>query len=350
MIEVNSNTILDFAKLLIECGGVYEVQPDYTIVNKITGEKVMIRESKESKPLAIFHEGASVYDNVKWLNPFKESLGGSREREWFFNHITNICGAITKKVTKRIIEDGLKVKDDNYNQFPLMSSIKDKVDNTMLEEVEKLGSGAFVSIYYNKREKTAEAQTELFSDELHAAFPKFRKKSWEVFQTIFLEIFGSADLAEYKYKAKILDIPETEAKLTVYIALITHLGPYARDFLNKDLHEEELNQHLEVLEGYSKLYAWASVSNDNRSKNGQTISPFAPQRINPYAPCTPMQVVGNAQGQRLPPIGNPQMVKYDGLRFGIPFSTMMTRNVILPDQRTISSVPITSVGQNNNFK
>ena len=39
MIEVNAQTIVEFTKLLIECGGVYEVQPDYTIINKHTGEK-----------------------------------------------------------------------------------------------------------------------------------------------------------------------------------------------------------------------------------------------------------------------------------------------------------------------
>lgn len=272
MIEVNAQTIIEFTKLLIECGGVYEVQDDYTIINKLSGEKVMIMESKEAKPLAIFHEGASSYENVKWLNPFKESLGGSKEREWFFNLITNISGTLTKYVIHKIIEDGVKRKDDNYGSFTLMSKITDKIDETMLGEIEKLTGNALVSIYYNKREKVAEAQTELFNKELHDAFPKFRKKSWEVFELIFKEIFGSEDLSEYKYRAKLLDIPETEAKLAVAIALITHLGPFARDFLGKNLHEQELNQHFEVLEGYSKLYAWAAVNNDTQSK----YAPAAP--------------------------------------------------------------------------
>lgn len=283
MIEVNAQTIVEFTKLLIECGGVYEVQPDYTIINKHTGEKVMIMEAKDAKPLAIFHEGASSYENVKWLNPFKESLGGSKERDWFFNLICNISGIITKYVIHKIIEDGVKKKDDSYGSFALMAKIHDKVDETMLNEIEKLTSTALVSIYYNKREKVAEAQTELFSKELHDAFPKFRKKSWEVFQLIFQEIYGSDDLSEYKYRAKILDIPETEAKLAVAIALLSHLGPFAKDFLGKDLHEAELNAHFEVLEGYSKLYAWAAVGTDTTSRYATTsaVVPWNPVQT-PY--------------------------------------------------------------------
>ena len=283
MIEVNAQTIVDFAKLLIQCGDVYEVQDDYTIVNKPTGERVMIMEAKEAKPLAIFHEGASSYENVKWLNPFKESLGGSKERDWFFNFITSISGYLTKYIIHKIIEDCIKKKDDSYGAFALMSKIHDKADETMLAEIEKLTANSLVSIYYNKREKTTEAQTELFSKELHDAFPKFRKKSWEVFQLIFMEIFGSDDLSEYKYRSKILDIPETEGKLAVSIALISHLGPFAKDFLGKDLHEAELNAHFEVLEGYSKLYAWATVNNDTMSKSAAPVAPAPwPQPAAPY--------------------------------------------------------------------
>lgn len=321
MIEVNAQTIVEFTKLLIECGDVYEVQQDFTVNNRITGEKVMIMEAKDAKPLAIFHEGASSYENVKWLNPFKESLGGSKEREWFFNHITNISGFCTKYVIHRIIEDGVKKKDDSYGSFALMAKIHDKVDETMLGEIEKLTGSSLVSIYYNKREKVAEAQTELFSKELHDAFPKFRKKTWEVFQLIFQEIFGSDDLSEYKYRAKLLDIPETEAKLAVAIALISHLGPYAKDFLGKDLHEVELNAHFEVLEGYSKLYAWASVGSDSSSRYAPASAtiPWAPApqfnapMIQPYATQPQMAVAPTAATTET---GAIKMSAYRGI--GIP--------------------------------
>lgn len=280
MIEVTPQTIMDFTKLLIECGGVYEVQPDYTIKNRITGEQVLIADGKQAKPLMIFYEGASCNLDVVWLNPFKETLGHSKERDWFFGVITTVAGTLTRYIVMKLIDDGVKKKDDNYDQFALMSKINSKVDEQMLTEVDKLTASSFLSIYYNKREKIAEAQTELFGKEIREAFPKFRKKTWDVIETIFTEIFGSTDLSDYRYRAKLINIPETEAKLNVAVALLHAIDPFARDILGKELHSMELSQHLEVLEGYSRLYAWAPVNNDTKP----TVPAQAPWATNPYAP------------------------------------------------------------------
>lgn len=294
MVEVTNETVIQFTKLLIECGNVYEVQPDYTIKNRMTGETIMIAAAKDAKPLMIFHEGASSLQDVVWLNPFKECLGHSKSREWFFGVITTIAGVLTKYITRKLIEDGVKKNDDNYNQFALMSKIIDKVDATMLEEIDKLGPTVFVSVYYNKKEKLAEAQTELFSSELRDAFPKFRKKTWVVLETIFTEIFGSTDLADYRYRAKLLNIPETEAKLAVSIALIRQLGPFAKDFLGKDLHEQELSDHFDVLEGYSRLMAWAPVNNETSNKYASpTEVPWA-NAASPAPGMVPMSAIPGA--------------------------------------------------------
>ena len=277
MIEVTPATIMEFTKLLIECGNVYEVQPDYTVKNRLTGEQVQISNGKGVKPLCIYHEGATVNPNVAWLNPFKETLGVSREREWFFGLITTIPGTMMRIITERLIEDAVKKNDEDCSNFALMAKIIDKVDQTMIVEVNKIHASSYLSVFYNKREKVAEAQTELFSNELKEAFPKFRKKTWEVIEIIFSEIFGAIDLEQYRYRSKLINIPETEAKLAVSISLITALGPWARDVLGKDLHEQELNQHLEVLEGYSRLYAYAAVAQDTSNK-------YAPPSAAPWAP------------------------------------------------------------------
>ena len=277
MIEVTPATIMEFTKLLIECGNIYEVQPDYTIKNRLNGEQVQISNGKGVKPLCIYHEGATVNPNVAWLNPFKETLGVSREREWFFGLITTLPGMMIRIITEKLIEDAVKRVDDDCSNFALLSKIIDKVDQTMIMEVNKINASSYLSVFYNKREKVAEAQTELFGKELREAFPKFRKKTWEVIEIIFTEIFGSTDLEQYRYRSKLINIPETEAKLAVSVSLITAIGPWARDVLGKDLHEQELNQHMEVLEGYSRLYAYAAVAQDTSSK-------YAPPAAAPRAP------------------------------------------------------------------
>lgn len=305
MIEVTPQTIMDFTKLLIECGDVYEVQPDYTIKNKMTGETVQIVQGKQPKPLMIFHEGASCLNDVAWLNPFKENLGVSRERDWFFGVITTIGGVLTRYIMLKLIDDGVKKVDDNYDQFELMSKISSKVDEQMVNEVTKIGSSAFIRVCYNKKDKSAEAQTDLFGKEIHDAFPKFRKKTWEVIETIFEEIYGSTDLGDYKYRAKLINIPETEAKLAVSIAILKAVGPYARDILGKDLHENELEQHMEVLEGYSRLYAWAPVNQEVSNKQAQQTStpPWATQNSIVPLPTGNVPIPVTATGPSMLPFG-----------------------------------------------
>ncbi len=337
MIEVTPSTLMDFIKLIIECGGVYEVQSDYTVKKRNDNATVMIPNGKTSRPLMIFHENATINQDVAWLNPFKETLGVSREREWFLNFIAQVGGMFTKAIMLKLISDSVNKHDENYDQFKLMSKINDKVDKTMIEEVEKLSHHVFTSVYYNKREKTAEAQTELFDSELREAFPKFRKKTWEVIETIFIELFGSNDLSEYKYRAKLLDLPETEAKLTVAIALITAIGPLCRDILQRDLCEVELNQHLELLEGYSKIYAYANMATETSSKQlamSQQAAPWQQQAVPPYG------VAPQQTGYFMQPQPAYQPVMYQQQQQPIDLGTYGQPNELPPVASAENSIPM----------
>lgn len=273
MVSVDEQSLMRFSKLLIELGDIYELQDNMTIKNRYTDEVVSVVLGKKPIPIVLFKSGLSAGEYA-YLNPYKENQGKSKEREWFFNMLESCVGVLTKKLMHTIITDCTTKKDDNYNQFPLMCRIMDKADTTMLEEIEKITPQTFVSIYYNKSTKTAEAQTELFSDELKEAFPKFRKKTWEVIGILFKEFFGTEDLSEdYVYQAKILSIPETDAKLHVIISLIKAIGPLTKDVRGCDLHENELQEHLDILGGYSELYAWVNVASATNSKY-PTTSPF----------------------------------------------------------------------------
>jgi len=262
MIQVNEQTIQEFIKLLIEADGTHEVREDHTVYCKVTGQQITIALAKTEKPLAIWYSGAPCTTDVVWLNPFKELAGRYPEREWFFALLSLSVGRLTKLITMKVIDDCVKMTDDNYQEFALMSKVRSKVDEKTKEEVDKIGPAMFVSINYNKTKKTADAQTLLFDDQLKEAFPKIRKKTWEAIHEIFKTIYGDTQvpLEDFKYTSKNLNIPETEAKLNIVIALLTSLDPFATDILNQELHSAELQQHLEVLEGYAKLYEWAVVN------------------------------------------------------------------------------------------
>ena len=290
MIQVNEQTIQEFIKLLIEADGSHEVREDHTVFCKLTGQQVTIVLAKTEKPLAVWYSGAPCTTDVVWLNPFKELAGRYPEREWFFTLLSLGIGRLTKHIIMKVVNDCATMTDDNYNEFALMSKIRGKVDDKTKDEIDKIGPAMFVSINYNKTKKTAEAQTVLFDDALKEAFPKIRKKTWEAIYEIFKAIYGDTvtPLEDFKYTSKSLNIPETEAKLNIAIALFTALDPFAKDITNQDLHSAELQQHLEVLEGYAKLYEWAVVNRAEYPQQNINAGPAWNQtQANPYAAPNP---------------------------------------------------------------
>lgn len=67
------------------------------------------------------------------------------------------------------------------------------------------------------------------------------------------------------------------------------MDPWSRDLCGIDLHREELEEHLDALEGYAQLYAWVT----------QTVEKVAPQQtLAPWQQNTPMAY--NQQPQLVP--------------------------------------------------
>ena len=121
---------------------------------------------------------------------------------------------------------------------------------------------------------------------------------------MFKIIYGDTEvpLEDFKHTSKSLNIPETEAKLNIAIALLTALDPFAKDILNMDLHSAELQQHLEVLEGYAKLYEWAVVNRAEYPQQNISAGPAWNQtQVNPYA-------APNPYAQPMPQYMQPQPV------------------------------------------
>ena len=259
--QINQESIQQFIRLLIECGGVYTVnEENHTIINTITGQQIGVTLAKSSRPLAVWYEGAPSGAEVVWLNPFKENIGHSPAREWFYKMLGFTVGNITKNIILKVVHDCKEMADDNYNEFPLMNKVRACVDDKSYDEINQIPPISFLSISYNRTKKEAIAQTSLFSSEIQTAYPKIRVKTWQAIRGVFNEMLGDEQLADFKYTSKILDIPETEAKLHIFVAIVESLDPYSNDILNIDLHSAELREHLDFLPGYAKLYEWAVVN------------------------------------------------------------------------------------------
>ena len=153
MKEITKDTLLAFEKLLIEIGDVFKVQDNFTILNVGTDQPVTVVDGKKTKIVAFFYEGMPVSEDITVLNPFKECIGINRAREWFYNALSSLTALMLSQLMRKMLKDAVEKNDDNYNQFPLMSRIIGKVDETMLDELDKIRTLDLLSIYYNKKTK-----------------------------------------------------------------------------------------------------------------------------------------------------------------------------------------------------
>ena len=274
MKAITKDTLLDFETKLIELGELYKVNEDHTITSRATDQLVTVMDGKTSKTVVFFYEGMLMNKDLYIFNPFKESIGINPARDWFYGELNAIVGMMLKALMVRVVKDAVNKDDGNYKQFPLMSRIMDKVDEAMIDEIEKIRTLDLILIFYNKTKKTAEAQCAVLTDEYRQQHTKFRKKTWEVLEILIEAFLGTLEVSEtYNYTATLLNIPETDAKLHVIIGLVRTLHPWCRDITGLDLHIAELDEHLEALEGYAKLYAWVSQSSA-LSTATQSVAPW----------------------------------------------------------------------------
>lgn len=284
--EVSKQSLREFHKQLIELCGLYTLTDDNRILQD--GKPVTIPSGNREKELRLISDNMLIDQNIAYLNPLYETLGKSDEKIWLFNLITTAPGMIFKQILITVIENALDNKD-NPREYSLRSKINALIDAKTLDEINSINSNSFIHIYYMKKNKSATVQSEVFDPEYRAEFSKFRKKTWDAIEQVFTAIFGDPNELDnnYSYTATILSIPETECKLKVSAAVLRDLDQYSKDILNRDLHGAELCKHMELLEGYSALYAWAG---GNRTVTVTSPQP-QPQRTISAPPWGPAQGV-----------------------------------------------------------
>lgn len=256
--EINKTTIKEFEKLLIELGGFHELRDNGTIYRVSDGEQIAVPVGKQNLPIVLFEEGMPVGSDVVYLNPFSETMGVNRDREWFYDMLSKVLAGLIKGVVIGVCTTITEKKNAEYTVYPLVQKVLPFVDENFVKEVSKISLNDWFCIFYNKSRKTAEAQCAIFTNEFKAAHPKFRKKTWDGLEQFYLEIFRTTNLEEsYSYTSQTTGIPETDAKLNIVIGIVRDIAPYVKDILGVDLQYDKLVEHMANIEGYGKLYSWA---------------------------------------------------------------------------------------------
>jgi len=308
MIEVNKETIREFSKLLIEFGGFHKLNDDGTIVSATSGEAIAIPEGKHNYPLVLFDETKPCNPDVRYLNPFSETLGVNRDKEKFFSMLSTGAAALIKAIILQTTVNIVEKKDDNYDQYMLMSKVDQFIDDKSYDEFDSIQLTDYFEIFYNKSKKTAEAQCAIFTDDFKAAHPKFRKKTWSALENFYKVLFSDTAIETvYHYQSQLISVPETDAKLHIVITVAHDIDQYCKDLLDIDLHSDRLMEHLQYIEGYAKMYSWAMVRRAEPAAN----APVQTQTSNGSQPVVGLSSIPKNipfNGAAAPQVGNGAMM------------------------------------------
>ena len=277
---INQDSVYQFIKTIIESGDVYYVDEDTHYVMNVKNDKpVAIELNKKLMPMMVFGSKMLVGDHII-LNPIRDTIGTCPERQWFFNYVKLILGGMIQLSMKSIIQKIVEPDKDDQENYPLVALLApftDKVDTKTLNELKQLSPGDILQLFYHKKSKTAQYQTNLWDEEFCNGFgSKIRKKTWEVFREMlcgFLHVDSEDELSEnYKYTATIIGTQEADAVLHVFVKACGVLSDPIKLLTGKDIHAAELNDHITHLEQYYRLCSWcaSTVSKTEGNKKMQT--------------------------------------------------------------------------------
>ena len=296
MIEITEDSMIDFVKLLLEYANVFEVDENRVVRRRNEDNDPVAIEVVGGKtlPMRVFKEGDE-REGYAYLHPFKESCTNTSARSWFYHTVTDNVLVLLKKIMLKTMELAAGRSSDDPDQMKILQKIMENTDKTTVSEMEKINIKDLVTIAYNKKQKKACLYAFHLLPETQEKYPKIRKKTWQVIDTListFLDEDDFEDPEVLSFTATLLNIPETEAKLHVVISTLIRLEPYAKLFLDKDVHTDKLMEHIKLLSGYNKLHLYLNADNTMPMVAQQTVAP-----VNPIGTPFGQQVVFGGQQQ-----------------------------------------------------
>lgn len=265
------DNVFEFFKLLIEFGGVHYVNEDKYVCNTSNDEPVLININSKGMPLMVFHESMPAGEYAVF-NPLIEPLGSSAELAWFHKRNSLILGVMVKAMIRKAAEAALST-DKDYEKLEFIEPWFKSFDKKFLSELDKINATKFCRLYYHKKSKTAQLQTDLFDDETFTDVMKtFRKRSRDTIREMFTMFFGTDDVpSKYKHIAQNVAFLQADASIHVFVQAGEALSKYVRMLLGKSLNITKLKKHLGHIDEYHKKCMWYSPPSSNEEQKAQSM-------------------------------------------------------------------------------
>ena len=276
--------IARFGKILVEWGGVYMVDKDFSIVIEKSESPVVIKTKKGNLPLKLFVGDLDDRD-AAYLNIYVDTLGHTAEKDWFYSTRSLIAGNLIKRLILSIAEFAID-EDGNYpsDVIDIVAPYATNIDSKTIKEIKKLDANAYGTIVYSRPKRTAVLNTSILDNEFLEK-NHLRKKTIKVLQRMFMDLLGTEDPKEdYRYKATISGLQRTDAVLHIILKLSQNLNEFTMALLDIDLHPTEIEEHIQYLADYRKQCYWAAtgelVSEQKANKDKKDSDNWLPSRHN----------------------------------------------------------------------
>jgi hypothetical protein len=269
---MTSENAYQFVKSLVELGGIYYVDKDQIIRSTADDSPKGVRTGTPpvNKPIALFKVGMKVGDYVA-LNPFTDILGESKERAWFTTHLALFPGYALKHSIYKMVELGVSdSKGGGYKANKFISKWIDKMDQKLLDEIDRIPTKMWAVIFYDKSKKTAQLQCNLGYEEFREEYKnRIRKSSWSVLTDMvktFLQT-GTKKPESLMYESILLSMPKLDAIMHLLVDILKRMEVPLKEFGGIEVDVKGFESHLEHLEAYREALRWFSSATTSPDAN-----------------------------------------------------------------------------------
>ena len=276
---VTAENAYQFVKALGELGDIYYVDNELIVRQIATDEPagVNVGTPPVRRPIAVFKAGMKVGEYVA-LNPFTDVIGESKERSWFTAHMSLLPGHFIRAAIRNMISIGLsKNKGAGYKANKFISKWIEKMDDKLLEEVERIPNKMWAVIFYDRSHKTAQLQSNIGFEEYREDLKnKVRKGSWPIFNDMvrtFLQT-GNRKPESITYESVLLSMPKMDAIMHLLIDVLERMDVPLKEFTEFKYDLKMLKENLKHIEAFRETLRWfasATVSEDKSSIDDATI-------------------------------------------------------------------------------
>lgn len=285
MSEEKAN-VEEFVRYLISLGGIYNVDKDGYVEDKVNPEDpVILKSGTQVKRLMVIKDVITDTDALI-INPLNENAMESIDAKWLYSMLN--VGLVRRfievvNVLKLILEtekanNETKNKDDlielSHDMIEFASRHKDfdmkTFENFKIISKDKLN---FMSVWYNRKMKKSTLRCSIYDPDIISEFPHISKKFWKQITGLFSEILGlSSDIEKssveirnkYSVTSDLITVPRLESMLMIYLKIYQKLNPYLdmcemedEDFV-VDL--TTFSHHIEKLPDYYNRAKWFTTA------------------------------------------------------------------------------------------